>query len=312
VTLQYAPPAKSPNRFAWVILDGLATTAVALVGVHVLAVEADTNIMGWYANYVIPAGAILVGLVASSGYGAASYLSGVKIARSLLVTILLLQVAAYFAAEYLDFSSLGPMVHQDTGRPVGFFEYFDFKARSFAWKNKTGGGSGEALGLGGYFFVGLGLVGFAAGSLIVPGVLMNKPYCGLCQLYMKQRRLAVVGADVPARKLKKKDDAGHAALAADQQRAADEADRTVGTLTQMAKAGDVAGLRAGLAVLGRDGKRAEKLPRRVRLTLVHCRGCGTGHLQPTFAAGQGKQMQLTPLAQTELSREVVAALSEGK
>jgi hypothetical protein len=55
-----------------VILAGLLTTALALLGVYVLDAKGDFNIMGWHLNYVIPGGAIIVGLVASSGYGVAS------------------------------------------------------------------------------------------------------------------------------------------------------------------------------------------------------------------------------------------------
>jgi hypothetical protein len=52
----------------------------ALVGVYLLATNTkDFNIMGWYANYVLPIGALLVGLVASSGYGIASWITGQKI-----------------------------------------------------------------------------------------------------------------------------------------------------------------------------------------------------------------------------------------
>ena len=84
-----------------VILFGLATTAAALAGVW-FAGQHDVNIMGWYANYVIPAGAILVGLAASSGYGLGSYVTGTKVSGRLLVMVLALLTASYFAAKYLQ------------------------------------------------------------------------------------------------------------------------------------------------------------------------------------------------------------------
>ena len=73
-----------------VLLSGIGTTLVALLGVYLLDVTTDDfHIMGWYANYVLPVGALLVGLVASFGYGLASWLTGIKITRGLLVKVLL-------------------------------------------------------------------------------------------------------------------------------------------------------------------------------------------------------------------------------
>ncbi len=137
-----------------VLLSGLTTTALTLLGIYVLDIKAsDFHIMGWYANYVIPAGAIIVGIAASSGYGLASWFTGVKITRSLLWIVLVLQFTAYFAAQYIEFISLH-LVHQDSGQPVGFFEYYDLVARSFAWK-QSDGSMGQPLGAWGYFFRGL-------------------------------------------------------------------------------------------------------------------------------------------------------------
>ena len=103
-----------------VLISGLATTALALVGVYVLDAKTDFHIMGWYANYILPIGAVLVGVAASSGYGLASWFSGIKITRSLLWIVLALQLAAYFATQYIGFKSLN-LVHRN-GAPVGFVE----------------------------------------------------------------------------------------------------------------------------------------------------------------------------------------------
>ena len=60
-----------------VVIAGVVTTTLALLGVWWLDNNTtDFNIMGWYGNYVIPAGALIVGAVAGSGYGIASYLTG--------------------------------------------------------------------------------------------------------------------------------------------------------------------------------------------------------------------------------------------
>ena len=152
---------------------GLGHLGITLLGIYLLdASGADFHIMGLYADYIIPAGAMIAGIAASSGYGIASWLTGVKITRSLLLAVLAIQVIVYFAAQYIEFSHL-KLMHLN-GTPVGFFEYYDYVARSFAWKH-DGGGHGEPLGIWGYFFRGLEIVGFAGGSLIVPLVMLKAP-----------------------------------------------------------------------------------------------------------------------------------------
>lgn len=307
--LQYAPPAKSPNRVVPVIVAGLLTTILTLVGIYLLDMYAGTNPMGWHANYVIPVGAILVGLIASSGYGIASYLTGLKIRKTLLWAILGLQVAAYFAAQYVGFASLGPLFDRVTRRRVTFVDYFHYTATHFAWKKEVGNGSGEALGNAGYFFIGLEILGFALGSLIVPGVLMKHPYCELCQVYMKRKSLVTIPASVPTRKVKKGDAEAKAAYAAEQRQALEGAQAKVNYLVGLATAGDAAALRQNLDTLSAGRKAAEKLPARVRLSLVRCPACHNGRLEASLAVGQGNQAKTTPLSKTELTREFVWGLA---
>ena len=137
---------REEQSYLLVLISGLATTALTLVGVYVLDANTDFHIMGWYANYILPIGAVIVGVAASSGYGLASWFSGIKITRSLLWIVLVLQLAAYFATQYIGFKSLH-LVHRKNGTPVGFVEYFDATARSFAWKQDNGSAGAPGVGL---------------------------------------------------------------------------------------------------------------------------------------------------------------------
>ena len=84
----------------FVLFAGLATTALALFGVYAVNAASDEFfIMGWYAAYVIPIGAMLVGLVASSGYGLASWLQGGRISSFMLWGIVAMQALAYFGGQ---------------------------------------------------------------------------------------------------------------------------------------------------------------------------------------------------------------------
>ena len=71
-----------------VIGTGLLTTTAVLLFVHWLGGQIkDFEIMGLYWLFIIPAGAILVGIGAGSGYGFMSWKTGRKISGSLLIVI---------------------------------------------------------------------------------------------------------------------------------------------------------------------------------------------------------------------------------
>jgi hypothetical protein len=290
-----------------VLACGLATTALALLGVYVLnATTEDFHIMGLYADYILPAGAVMVGFVAAAGYGLASWLSGVKITRSLLWTVLALQFAAYFTAQYIEFHSL-QLVHRD-GSPVGFLEYYDFVARSFAWKHGVHGAAGAPLGIWGYLFRGLEVLGFVGGGLLVPLLLRKKPYCDSCQRYMKTRHLISWAASVPAKKIKKSDAPAIQSHEAEQQRALESGKETWAALKEAASTSKAAEFRARILGLEPGKKAAAKLPQRLTLKLVHCRRCCSGWLRLDLISGQGRDLKQTKLDRVDLQKEFVRAI----
>jgi hypothetical protein len=296
---------------AIVLAAGIVTSALALLGVWWLdANTKDWHIMGWYGDYVIPAGAILVGLAAGSGYGVASYLTGLRIRRGLLWSVLGLQLAAYAAAQYLEFRALTsetPIVDAD-GAPVSFARYYHFTATNFAWDDH--GRPGTPLGLWGYFFVGLGVIGFAAGGVLAPAVLIKAPYCEKCRLYMKGRNLALVPASVKARRVK--DAAAQAAYAEENQRAQATAQGVLDRVAAHAAKGDALAIKSELGpypASGADARRTGRVARRLRLRLVSCRSCGNGYIQPTIMTGQGRSIRLQHLERSDVTPDVAHLLA---
>jgi hypothetical protein len=272
----------------------------------------DFHIMGWYANYVIPAGALIVGLVAGSGYGIASWVTGVRISRRVLWTVVLLQTGAYVGAEYVEyrdvlkqFEQRGMVLAQARNLP-SFPEYYDLKARGFAWK-KEHGGAGEPLGGWGYIFVLLGAAGFILGGLIAPAVLFAAPYCDSCQRYMTRKVLGVLPAAVPVKKISKKDTAAQAAHAREQEEAAARADLAVARLREAIATGNVEAFTLELAAAG-SVKQSNKLPRRVEVSLTWCRSCEGGRIALTLVSGLGEQMTQLKLGEVTVPPEFVRAM----
>lgn len=307
------PVARADKPYFAVLMSGLLTTALTLAGVYWLGKNTtDFHIMGWYANYVIPAGAIIVGAAAASGYAVASWLTGTRISKSLLYAVLFLQAGAYVTAEYVEYRDVMDGLRREgliAGPEPSFPEYYDFKARSFTWKPKAGNKRGEPLGGWGYVFVLLGAAGFVVSGLIAPAALYSVPYCDRCQRYMKRTPLGVLPASVPVKKIGKRDDAGRDAHAREQERAAADGDAAIARLRAAVAAGNADAARAELRAAG-AGKANEKLPKRVRVTLAWCQGCREGHVIVAVATGHGQGQQVVKLAEDAVPAAFVGGMLE--
>ncbi|HKB40151.1 MAG TPA: hypothetical protein VKD72_27215 [Gemmataceae bacterium] len=304
----------SRTPYLLVLQSGITTSVLALAGVYWLNKNTtDFHIMGLYANYVIPAGALIVGLVAGSGYGIASWLTGVRISRGLLWTVVLLQTGAYVGAEYIEYRDVRKQFEQGGGIMVqprnfpSFLEYYDIKARNFAWKKEHGKGVGDPLGGWGYFFVLLGAAGFILGGLIAPAILFAVPYCNGCQRYMTRKVLGVLPAAVPLKKIPKKDTAAQEAHAREQEEAGVRADQALARLREAIATGNVEAFRAELSAAG-SVKENNKLPRRVDVSLVWCRSCEGGRVALTLVSGLGGQMTQLKLGEATVPPEFVRAM----
>ncbi len=311
------PPVRNPAEESGglpagpgVILSGLATTALALAGVW-FAGQHEVNVMGWYANYVIPAGALLVGLAASSGYGLGSYYTGTKVSGRLLVMVLVLLTASYFAAKYIEFRLAFPQgATLDDGQELGFWQYFDLATRSIYWKAQHSGDTdGKPLGLWGFGLRALEIVGFVGGGAIIPVALRKLPYCATCKAYMKTKQFAHFSAGVPIRKIKKKDLAGAELYRAEQATAWAQGEATMQALLGAGAKADAAAVADQVKQLPKLGNyAAQKITARIAVSLVHCPRCRAGVLKAAKVTGQGKQLVRQELSEQPMDRMAVMDL----
>lgn len=302
--------ATSGGAVPTVLVAGALSSALALAGVWAIARFTDENVMGWYGNYVIPVGPILVGLVASSGFALGSYLSGAKITGGLLWMMLAILVAAYALGQWLEYRQLFPGgAVLDDGTELGFWGYFDLVTRSIAFtdRNKV---EGSPLGTLGYLVRVGDLVGFTAGGLFIPFGLRKLPYCSACAAYMRRPVVALLPADVPRQRISKKDAAALAAFEATRQEARARAEAGLARLYQAAGGGDGAAFSAAVAEVGPlSARRAtHELDHRLQVRAVHCRRCGAGELRTELVTGQGKQVRSAPFSTQPLERGVIARL----
>ncbi len=291
-----------------VLAAGLVSTALALAGVWALSRFAGENVMGWYADYVLPVGAILVGIVASSGFGAGSWTTGAKVTGLLLLGVAAILLGGYWGAQYIEFRLLFPDGATRDGTAVGFFDFYDAVTRSFAWVEH--GKKGSQLGAWGYALRVGEIVGFSGGGLAIPILLRKMPYCRACGVYMRSPVVALLPAGIEPKRVSKKKVEELAARESQANAAYARAQEGLARLLEAGKKGDAAAFAAAVAEEGPlSRKRATgKLSARVQVKVVHCARCAAGDLHASVLAGQGKRLKVTPLAAQPLERGVAPRL----
>lgn len=329
------PERAAPTPMAWpsttVLASGVATSAVTLFGLYLLSQRwPEFQPMGFYVNLVLPVGAIVVGLIAGSGYGIASWLTGSKIGRVTLLAVVLLQVWAYFMAQNLEFRTLVAnqkelladlKMTDDDGNEIAvpqavidefnpsFWEYFDETTRAFAFNDRQGN-PGPALGAWGYLVRVAEIVGFSLGGLIAPAILMACPYCESCGVYMKSNQLGVLPAGIEPRKIKKTDAEGNATYEQEIGAALSEGQALAAATLDAGEAGDSTAIADLLAEHGPAKKAINKATARTELHLRRCPRCNGGALVAKIVSGYGEKVQVLAEEKREVSPDFVRGLQE--
>jgi DNA-directed RNA polymerase subunit M/transcription elongation factor TFIIS len=159
-----------------VYLSGVGTSALALYGVRVLNNHGE-YIMGWYANGIIPAGALLVGMVSGLGFAVASRVLHVRLTRSYVLGMIATGILDYVAATYLTYQTLLEE-HHVTEAAYSFFQYAQDIAEKMSFSH------GSPLGKFGYLYKLLEIAGFSLGTMMPAAVLFKMPFCVACQKYL--------------------------------------------------------------------------------------------------------------------------------
>lgn len=270
---------------------GALTTIAALAGVYAIAKE-GFNLMLFYANYVLPVGAILVGAVCASGYGIAGWYTGLKMSPRLILGVVAQLALAYFIAQYEMFRTFVP-----ESSPLGFWQWFDATTRGFSF-SKSGGGQ---FGVFGYAMRALELAGFVFGGWLVPKALSAKPYCEPCRTYQRTTTLVKLPAgpkqSVFGGQSKAEEELRLRATAEEQMRAlfAEALLANRASFNQLARSLDttVARLTASMIV-----------------ELVRCPRCFDGKLTASLITGQGTQQPVrTVVAEQPLTKEQAKLLA---
>jgi len=267
-----------------VIAGGLLTTGLGLFALWFAQTRWGFSPMFWYADFVLPLGAIGVGCVVAIGYAIASSRTGVKISNQLLWTVLGLQVLAYFAAQYLAFRHQAAVMGT---LDASFLRSFDAATRGsrYEWAH---GHAPAALGAGGYAFRALELAGFAAGGLIGPLLLRWRAFCEPCQRYMIRSRHGQLAASLPGKP--PQDPEALARHDAEELALVERGLALIERLTELAGKGDALRFEEALSPQTVSPWQAKDLSRRFMIETVICPGCHRGSLRVYLFNGKGQKL----------------------
>ena len=139
--------------------------------------------------FVIPAGAICAGLVASSGYYFGSRLLNFRPTRNLLLAIVAISGGVFFLIYWLEYVLL-TVNGKSISEVVSLGQFLNYSLSHTAIRFGLRGhpiGDAVDIGSGGYLYAALQIMGFAIGGLAVYGHLISLPFCGDCKLYLSKK-----------------------------------------------------------------------------------------------------------------------------
>ncbi len=254
---------------------GLGTSALVLWLVNLINDHGE-NIMGWYANGIIPAGALIVGIVSGLGYAFGSYFLNVKLSKAFVLGMITTALLDYIAAQWITWSNFNEMHHISDAR-YPFTQYIRDIYEGMSFKRSGSKEAGSPLGVWGYCFKLLEMGGYALGAMLPSAVLRGMPYCHSCQYYLKKHQTTVINSPSSWAQIKKLPK--NERLAALTEAVQDVAGRTQLALNavQMTSFEATAG---ELAML--DKKAVKDSPASVSLILKKCPQCDAHHIKATL------------------------------
>jgi len=164
---------------------GLITSLITAL----LLAELDTRLhFALYAStfwFVIPIGAIVSGVAASSGYYFGALVSQRRPTRLILVNIIVIAIATYFVIAYLRYQFI-EIKGIPLSRLIGFRSFLNLSitSQTISLRGARLPTPTPTVGIFGYLLALLQILGFALGGFIVFGLLVGRGYCRQCRRYL--------------------------------------------------------------------------------------------------------------------------------
>lgn len=292
------------NRFAnqLILYGGLATSAGALFLVYLIA-KSGFNLMGLYWFFIVPVGAILVGLVSGVGYAVMSRWTNFRASGTYLWFVVGVSLLTYGASHYVTYQQVLSN-YGITSDQLSFINYMRVTTESTEMADHDGD-NGFTVGKFGYLLLLLEAVGFSGAAAIPLLIVSQAPYCEDCSRYMTKNWEAFHNSEKTTAELKGKKDEKIALIEASMQEvlAKTLSEEQAGGSEAAASVIDAAKLEAWRSEMGPINKKAIA---RVHVTAKHCEGCGRQHADVKLEfVNVSKEPQSNDLASAYIEPESV-------
>lgn len=168
----------------------LTSMAVAWVSWW-LASRWDMAIYTLMLNWVIPAGAIICGMVAATGYWIGARFCNHRPSHTLLFNMVLISIITFFMTHYFHYQN-EQVQGVAVSTLVSFPDYLVDVTSNMRYQGTGTGASGTGLGIWGWGVAALQIIGFSVGGWVVYGWLAATPYCDRCSKYLGKKTSRVV------------------------------------------------------------------------------------------------------------------------
>ena len=176
-----------------ITLAGLATSAATVALNFVLRNTVDLDLLSLTYVAVLPAGAIVGGIAAASGYYLAARATHMLPNRRMLLEMLGIALSTWFLAQWLAYALLRFPNGAAVRDVVSFWDYFQVRAEhaELTFRRTRGAEIGRTgqLGLWGYARELVQVAGFLVGGLLMWSGLKRLEACVPCGRYARVRPL---------------------------------------------------------------------------------------------------------------------------
>jgi hypothetical protein len=283
------------NRFAnqLILYGGLATSACALFVVYLIA-KLGFNLMGLYWLFIVPVGAIIVGLISGIGYAVVSKWTNFRASGTYLWFVVGVSLLTYGASHYVTYrqvlSANGLAPNQ-----ISFTDYMRLTTESTEMADHDGDNA-FTVGKFGYLLLLLEAIGFGGAAAIPLLVVSQAAYCEGCSKYMVKKWEAFHNSEKTTAELKGKKDEKAALIEASMQEVVTKTlgDDKVGESDTAVTVIDAAKLEAWRTEMSPIDNKALA---RVHVLVKHCEDCGRQHADVKLEfVNVGKEPQSNDLA----------------
>lgn len=174
---------------ALVTISGLATSTIIAILLSWIELCWGHALYSYTVWFVIPIGAICVGILAASGFMGMARVLNFRPTRTILVVMLITSISMFFAIQWINYNWM-TVDGKSISEAISFQDFLSFTISHTTMQVGVRGhfsDTGIELGASGYGFVAVQILGFVLGGGSVYLILAAMTYCERCSKYFSAK-----------------------------------------------------------------------------------------------------------------------------